>query len=83
MTFTEKAQELMKGCGEVFEHLQCGISYDSRLNPTHNLYCQSCQIKISQMREDFQVFKELVNKRCIGVGKTCIIKKTEKVCTWK
>lgn len=55
MTFTEKAQKLMEGCGDWYDddQYQC---YKSEL-------CPSCERAISTRREDLQDFQS----HCIGI----------------
>ena len=58
MTFIEKAQELMKGCRICRDNRQ--FEKDKGLNV--GSACDSDEAKISQMREDLQAFKEILEK---------------------
>lgn len=56
MSFTEKAQLLMKGCTFTDEETGFICHIESGENPDSD-YCIDCQARIAQMREDLQDFK--------------------------
>ena len=55
MTFTEKAQELKKGCSN-------GCNFPIQ-GESGIVYCYVCVTKISQMREDLQAFNKYIEFR--------------------
>ena len=59
MTFTEKAQELMKGCRICRDNRQ--FEKDKGLNV--GSACDSDEAKISQMREDLYIFVKYLHMR--------------------